>query len=121
MAPEPDMLHLARQSAAEQSVTNAMWVVGSDTDIPALGKLAGPCSLAMTVIGQALYWMRHEDFFRDLKALLRPQGGIAVVTNGTPLWLQDTSWSRALKERFVPARLFGSGFRCRASWGWIRG
>ncbi|MEU5485583.1 hypothetical protein [Streptomyces mirabilis] len=26
-----------------------------------------------------------------------------------------------LKERFVPLRLFGSGFRCCASWGWIRG
>ncbi|MFC5200574.1 hypothetical protein [Streptomyces kaempferi] len=27
----------------------------------------------------------------------------------------------ALKECFVPARLFGSRFRCRACWGWIRG
>ncbi|TXS74326.1 class I SAM-dependent methyltransferase [Streptomyces sp. me109] len=97
MDPEPDMLRLARQSAAGRGVTNATWVVGGDTDVPALGKVAGPRSLAMTVIGQALHWMRHEDLFHDLKPLLRPQGGIAVVTNGTPLWLQDTSWSRALR------------------------
>ena len=29
--------------------------------------------------------------------MLRPGGGIAIVTNGTPLWLQDSSWSRALR------------------------
>jgi hypothetical protein len=30
--------------------------------------------------------------------LLRPGGGIAVVTNGVPLWLQDTEWSRTLQK-----------------------
>ncbi|MEV4376143.1 hypothetical protein [Streptosporangium sp. NPDC049644] len=27
----------------------------------------------------------------------RAGGGVAVVANGTPLWLQDTAWSRALR------------------------
>ncbi|MEU5528849.1 hypothetical protein ABZ744_18080 [Micromonospora chersina] len=28
----------------------------------------------------------------------RPGGGVAVVTNGAPLWLQDAEWSGALRE-----------------------
>ena len=53
--------------------------------------------LALT-IAQALYWMNHQDLFRAVVPLVRPGGGVAVVTNGTPLWLQETDWSRALRE-----------------------
>jgi SAM-dependent methyltransferase len=48
-------------------------------------------------IGQALHWMDHERLFRALPAVLRPGGGVAVVTNGIPVWLQDSDWSRALR------------------------
>lgn len=98
MDPEPDMLRLAREAAAAQGVRNATWLLGADTDIPALGALVGERSLAMTVIGQALHWMQHDDLFRELAPLLQPGGGIAVVANGTPLWLQDSDWSRALRR-----------------------
>ncbi|WP_436988252.1 methyltransferase domain-containing protein [Streptomyces sp. enrichment culture] len=98
MDPEPDMLHLAREAAGERGVRNATWVLGADTDIPALGTLLGHASsLAMTVVGQALHWMRHDELFRDLLPLFRAGGGIAVIANGAPLWLQDTAWSRALR------------------------
>ena len=33
-----------------------------------------------------------------LVPLIRPSGGVAVITNGTPLWLQDSAWSRALRR-----------------------
>src|SRR6266581_1586642 len=39
--PEPDMLLRARLAAAELNVTNVSWLIGSDTDIPALGRLLG--------------------------------------------------------------------------------
>jgi trans-aconitate methyltransferase len=97
MDPEPDMLRLAREEAARQGVRNATWVLGGDTDVPALGDLLGQRSLAMAVIGQALHWMRHEELFSALTPLFRSGGGIAVVANGTPLWLQDSDWSRALR------------------------
>lgn len=99
MDPEPDMLRLARESAAERGVGNATWVLGADSDVPALGNLlGGEPSLAMTVVGQALHWMRHAKLFRELFPLFRAGGGIAVVANGTPLWLQQTDWSRALRS-----------------------
>lgn len=38
MDPEPDMLALARRTAAEQAVANTVWVLGSDTDVGTLGR-----------------------------------------------------------------------------------
>ncbi|EST28388.1 hypothetical protein N566_22825 [Streptomycetaceae bacterium MP113-05] len=96
--PEPDMLRLARASAAEQGVRNVSWVLGADTDVPALGTALGARALGAAVIGQALHWMRHDELFRALLPLIRPEGGVAVLANGTPLWLQDTEWSRALRR-----------------------
>ncbi|MFI6090482.1 class I SAM-dependent methyltransferase [Streptomyces sp. NPDC051218] len=98
MDPEPDMLRLAREAAIAQGVHNATWLLGADTDVPALGTLMGERSLAVTVIGQALHWMQHDALFRELTPLLRRGGGIAVIANGTPLWLQDSAWSRALRD-----------------------
>jgi hypothetical protein len=42
--------------------------------------------------------MDRDALFRAARPLLRDGGGIAIVTNGAPLWLQDTDWSRAVNE-----------------------
>lgn len=94
--PEPDMLLRARATAIERGAGNVGWMLGADTDIPALGRLLGRPIAAVT-IGQALHWMDHEALFRSLVPLLRGGGGVAVVANGTPLWSQDTGWSQALR------------------------
>jgi SAM-dependent methyltransferase len=96
--PEPDMLQRARQAAGERDVRNVTWMIGADTDIPALRALLGGNSVAAVTIGQALHWMNRQDLFPAIIPLVRPGGGVAVVTNGTPLWLQDTGWSRALRD-----------------------
>ncbi len=96
MDPEPDMLAEARRVAADRS--NLSWMVGSDADVSMLGILLGKDSLGAVTIGQALHWMDHDRLFQALRPLLRPGGGVAVVTNGTPLWLQDSDWSRALRR-----------------------
>jgi len=95
--PEPDMLARARLAAADQGVSNATWVLGADTDIPALAALLGGRRAGAVTIGQALHWMRYRELIPALVPLLRPGGGIAVVTNGTPMWLQDSPWSLALR------------------------
>ncbi|MEV4626469.1 class I SAM-dependent methyltransferase [Micromonospora sp. NPDC049523] len=95
--PEPDMLTRARSAAAERGVTNATWMIGTDADLPALGGLLGAGTVGAVTIGQALHWMRPDELFPALFPLLRTGGGVAVVTNGTPLWLQHTDWSRALR------------------------
>ena len=95
--PEPDMLQRARRAARERDVRNVSWLIGADTDITALRDLLGDHSVAAVTAGQALHWMDHQALFRAVIPLVRPGGGVAVVTNGTPLWLHDTDWSRALR------------------------
>jgi ubiquinone/menaquinone biosynthesis C-methylase UbiE len=102
--PEPDMLGRARQAAGEAGAGNVSWMLGGDTDLPALRGLLGDGSVAVVTIAQALHWMRHEEVFAASMPLVRPGGGVAVVTNGTPLWLADTDWSRALRG-FLERRL----------------
>ena len=96
--PEPGMLRRARQAADEAGVTNVSWMLGADTDLPALRGLLGDNTVAVVTIGQALHWMRCDEVFHSAAALTRPDGGVAVVTNGTPLWLQDSAWSQALRS-----------------------
>jgi trans-aconitate methyltransferase len=98
--PSADML------AKGKPVPNITWQVGSDTDLPDV------TGLGAVTIGQALHWMDHESLFRALRSRVRPGGGIAVVTNGTPLWLQDTTWSRALRAVLEDWTGTGVGATC---------
>ena len=96
--PEPDMLRRARKAAGEANVSNVTWLLGTDADLPAVGRLVGDSSIGAVTVGQALHWMQHDQLFRSAVALVRAGGGVAVVTNGAPLWLQDSDWSRALRD-----------------------
>jgi SAM-dependent methyltransferase len=80
---EPDMLVQARRAAEQRHARNLLWIVGSDRDVQALGRVLGHGRLAAVLIGQALHWMRPESLFGVLAGLVRPGGGVAVVTNGT--------------------------------------
>ena len=111
--PEPDMLMRARRAAGDAAIMNVSWMIGADTDIPAIRALLGPGAVGAVTVGQALHWMNHPALFSAARPLLRPGGGIAVVTNGTPLWLQDTDWSRAIRN-ILEDRL---GHRARARGG----
>jgi ubiquinone/menaquinone biosynthesis C-methylase UbiE len=97
MDPEPDMLVLARRAAGERGVANVSWVLGADHDLPSLGRLVAKPVGALS-IATAIHWMDRDTLFAAARSLLRPGGGIVVVTNGTPLWLQDADWPRTLRE-----------------------
>jgi trans-aconitate methyltransferase len=95
MDPEPAMLDQARKAG---SPPNVSWLLGADSDVGALTPAFGPRRLGAVTVAQALHWMDHARLFEATRPLLRPGGGVAVVTNGEPLWLQDTAWSAALRE-----------------------
>ncbi|WP_318307593.1 class I SAM-dependent methyltransferase [Amycolatopsis solani] len=95
MDPEPAMLDQARRAT---SLPNISWLLGADTEVSALLPIIGHGRLAAVTVAQALHWMDHERLFAAARPLLRPGGGIAVVTNGVPLWLQDTAWSAAVRD-----------------------
>jgi len=95
--PEPDMLRLASEAAHQRSAHRISWMLGFDTDLPALGALLAPRSVAAVTVATAIHWMDHRALFANARSLLRDGGGIAIITNGAPLWLQDADWSRALR------------------------
>ncbi|MGX1615412.1 class I SAM-dependent methyltransferase [Micromonospora chalcea] len=95
--PEPDMLAIARRSAVDRGTANATWVLGSDSDVPALSRLLGERRVGALTVAVAIHFMDRDTLFEAARPLLRPGGGIAVVTNGEPLWTQDTEWSPALR------------------------
>lgn len=97
MDPEPDMLARARDSAAQQGCSNVTWVLGSDSDVPAIARLLGDGTVAVITMANSIHLMDYERLFREVRSLLRPGAGIAVLANGTPLWQQRTAASDALR------------------------
>ena len=95
--PEPDMLIVARRAASRLGLSNASWVIGDDSDLPGLSQALGGRSIAAVTIGQAAHWIDHRILFDRARGWLRPGGGVAILTNGTPLWLQDSGWSRSTR------------------------
>jgi ubiquinone/menaquinone biosynthesis C-methylase UbiE len=95
--PEPDMLSAARRGIDPALSSKVVWVLGSDNDILALGNLVAEGALGAVTVGQALHFMDYDTLFRRARRLLRPEGGIAVIANGTPLWHQDSEWSQCLR------------------------
>ncbi|WP_018784419.1 class I SAM-dependent methyltransferase [Micromonospora sp. CNB394] len=95
--PEPDMLAIARRTALDRGIGNATWLLGSDSDVPALSRLLGGGRVGALTVAVAVHFMDRDALFAAARPLLRPGGGIAVVTNGEPLWTQDTEWSLALR------------------------
>ena len=55
MDPEPAMLALARQAASGQGLVKVTWVLGGDSDLPALSSLLGDHPLAAVTIANAIH------------------------------------------------------------------
>lgn len=98
MDSEPDMLTRAREAARESDTTNVGWLLGADDELDAVAALLGDGQPGAVTIACAVHWMDHDRLFRALRPLVRPGGGVAVIANGTPLWLQESPWSRALRQ-----------------------
>lgn len=96
--PQPDMLRLARQTGLDHGIANISWLLAADTDLAALARAVGPASVTAVTIGNAIHWMQPEQLFTNLRPLIQPGGGIAVIANGSPIWLHDTPWARALRD-----------------------
>jgi hypothetical protein len=91
------MLRLAATAARDRGVRTASWMLGFESDLPAVAALLGPGAVAAVTAATAIHWMDHAALFASARPLLRSGGGVAVVTNGMPLWLQGSDWSRTLR------------------------
>jgi SAM-dependent methyltransferase len=88
--PSPDMLALARSRSGGAPVA---WLLADDRDVTRLPLLAG---LDAVTIAQAIHLLDRTPLFESLATRMTPRARIAVVANGSPMWLSDLPWSRAL-------------------------
>ncbi|WP_167760943.1 class I SAM-dependent methyltransferase [Geodermatophilus sp. DF01-2] len=106
--PEPDMLVQLRRRAEDDHLTNVVCALAVDVDLPALTRAIGSAGFGLLTVANALHWMNAGAVFTAARRLLRPGGGIAVITHGRPLWLGERDWARALRgyleDWFGPAR-----------------
>lgn len=91
--PEPAMLDQLRRRTADR----VMCMLDDDRGLDRIGRLLGRPAGGL-VIGNALHWMNEEATFRAAGRLVGPTGGLAVVTQGPPLWWGDEPWQRAVRE-----------------------
>ncbi|GAB4079841.1 class I SAM-dependent methyltransferase [Modestobacter muralis] len=90
--PEPGMLAGLR----DRGLPGVVPVLGADTDLPQLGRWLPPPGAL--VVGNGLHWMDEAATLAEGAALLRPGGGLAVVTQGPPLWLGTAPWQQAVRS-----------------------
>lgn len=109
--PEPDMLRLLRDRARAEQVQVVTLLAGGE-DLDVVRRLVGDGSFGLVATANALHWMDAAQVFADVHRLLRPGGGIAVVSHGVPLWLAATGWAQEL-NRFLQGWLGQpSGWMC---------
>lgn len=89
--PSADMLALARSLGGSAPVA---WLLADDADVVRLPLLAG---LDAVTIAQAIHLLDRSRLFPALAQRLGPRGRVAVIANGSPQWLQSSTWSRALR------------------------
>lgn len=95
--PQPDMLVQLRRRAQDEQLTNLVCALAADVDLPALTRATGPAGFGLLTVANALHWMDAAAVFNAARGLLRPGGGVAVITHGRPLWLGERHWARALR------------------------
>ncbi len=107
--PEAAMLDEGRQLAAERGVANVHWRRG---DSFGLTELALP-PLDLCTMGASFHWMDRPKVLEVLDGLVRPDGGVAVISGGAPGAGTKPAWDAVIAEvrmRWLgPTRRAGSG------------
>jgi ubiquinone/menaquinone biosynthesis C-methylase UbiE len=96
--PEPDMLAQLDARITDAGVENVTTARGDDSDLPTLLAGQGDDRFAAVTVATALHWMDAERVFRAGLDQLRAGGGVAVITQGRPIWLQASDWARELHD-----------------------
>ena len=106
--PQPDMLDLGRDYAADRGVTNVDWRVGDSTK---LAELDLPV-LDLVLMGSSFHWMDRDAVLATFDELVAPDGGIVVAGTDAadptpPAWAEAI---REVRERYLgPERRAGKG------------
>lgn len=94
--PEPNMLAGLRARLAVAEAENVLPVLAADRELPVIATMFG-ASLGAVTVGNALHWMDSARVFAQSRALLRVGGALIIISQGPPMWLADSAWSRELR------------------------
>ena len=87
MDPEPEMLAVGRENAAD--LPHVQWVEGSSADVsPALGQFR------LVAMGASFHWMDRAATLRALE----PLAEALVVASSPSVWNQEGAWQEAVRE-----------------------
>ncbi len=88
--PCPDMLALARSRSGGAPVA---WLLADDREVIRLPLLT---DLDAMTVAQAIHLVDRLPLFTALATRMPRRARLAIIANGSPLWLRDLPWSRAL-------------------------
>ncbi len=94
--PEPNMLAGLRARLAAMEIANVLPVLAADRDLAVIAAIWG-ASLRAVTVANALHWMDSAQVFAQCRALLRVGGALIIISQGPPMWLADSAWSRELR------------------------
>lgn len=94
--PEPNMLAGLRARLAAAEAANVLPVLASDRELPVIATMF-VASLGAVTVGNALHWMDIAQVLAQCRALLRVGGALIIISQGPPMWLADSAWSRELR------------------------
>ena len=114
--PEPEMLRMARQAAANASTVSGArirFLRGSSHDLgPAFGRFD------LVVMGRSFHWMDRADTLRRLDPLIEPSGAVVLLGDAHPD-LPDNAWRMPWREAVSRFRDLDGG-RPHHGPGWVR-
>jgi ubiquinone/menaquinone biosynthesis C-methylase UbiE len=100
--PQEEMLREGKSLASERGITNINWNRGESADLSRMSSVIGEVDL--TVIARAFHWMDRAQTLRDLYAITKPGGGLAIMSDNGPRYdpsnkLKSSSkWKSAIDD-----------------------
>ncbi|MGH2885459.1 MAG: class I SAM-dependent methyltransferase [Solirubrobacteraceae bacterium] len=94
--PEPDMLMGLRARLVAMKVGNVLPVLAADHDLAVIATVCGD-SFGVVTVANALHWMDADHVFMQSRRLLRGGGALIIISQGPPVWLSSSAWSRELR------------------------
>jgi len=94
--PEPDMVTGLRERLTSIGLLNVLPVLAADRDLVVIATVCGS-SVGVVTVANALQWMDADRVFLQCRRLLRVGGALIVISQGPPMWLSNSAWSRELR------------------------
>jgi len=91
--PEVEMLAEGKSLARQRHISNIQWVGASSYELGKLKSILRPFDFV--TIGTSFHWMDRAETLRQLYDIIKPQGGLAIVTM-TELFEYSNAWQLVL-------------------------